>query len=239
MGHILVRLPKNSTQQQVNTVSQTFTSQRDLLVCSHLPSRNAHASIQHLRMLAREEQPSCLLEIFQGLVFNSLVIKAIFLSSMLYHLISPYFGSLCINDDNAAALILQSVVLRCIFPRTEKHSSGMVQSAISLPFILFLSTSWSVRLCLLLLSKLASKDSEASFWISSCLSSRLLDNLTVYPPGVCLFLFKFTLQVVLYKNKIQTGPCKSEISVIFHFVWGFKYLIVPSTATFTSLLWNK
>lgn len=144
MGHILVRLPKNSTQQQVNTVSQIFTSQRDLLVCSHLPSRNACASMQHLRMLAREEQLSCLLEIFQGLVFNSQVIKAIFLSSMLYHLIFQYFGSLCINENNAVSLTLQSVVLRCIFPRTEKHSNGMVQSAISLPLILFLSTSWSV-----------------------------------------------------------------------------------------------
>lgn len=138
MGYMLVHLPKPNTQQQVNIVSQIFTSQSDLPVCSHLSWRDAHISIQHLRELAREEQSSCLLKVSRDR-FNSQFIKAIFLCFFVIRSLSASDPFLY-NENSTASLILQFVVLRCNFSRTGMHSNNMVGSTITL----ILSTNWSV-----------------------------------------------------------------------------------------------
>lgn len=165
-------------------------------------------------------------------MFNSEFIKAIFSCFWLCHFVSQCFRS-SLYENATASLILQSVVLRCNFSRTGRHCNNMVGTTI----ILLLSTpGLSTLMYLPLLSKLAPKESKESLRISGCISSRLQGNLTIYPPAICLFLFKFTFQVVLYENKIRAGPCKSEVLVTVPFVTVYKYFIVPRIATITLLL---
>lgn len=136
MGYMLVCLPKTNTQQQVNIVSQIFTSQSDLLVCSHLSWRDAHVSIQHFRKLAREEQSSCLLKVSRDWCSTHSLSRSYSYASCWS--LSASEPSLY-NENTTASLILQSVVLRCNFSRTGRQSNDMVESTI----ILLLSTNQS------------------------------------------------------------------------------------------------